>query len=156
MKTWQALLLGFLLSLLVTGLIVLVINHPHGNPTILHTAPTSTSSPLVIYVTGAVNLPDVYELPAGSRVKDAIASAGGLLPEADISQLNLAALLQDADRIWVPTKEVRVVNADISTSEAVPAKSQSLATPSTAHPVNINTANQVNWRCFRESDPQEH
>jgi competence protein ComEA len=42
----------------------------------------------------------------GSRVKDAIQAAGGFTQEADPGGLNLAALLQDGDLVWVPNKAV--------------------------------------------------
>ena len=56
-----------------------------------------------VHVTGAVEVPDqVVYLPEGSRVADAIASAGGAKKEADLSQLNLAAYIKDGQRIYVP------------------------------------------------------
>src|SRR5687767_10955253 len=45
--------------------------------------PTPTPAPVRVYITGAVVKSDVYFLPAGSIIKDAIAAAGGLSPEAD-------------------------------------------------------------------------
>lgn len=66
----------------------------------------STSStlplPLVVHVDGAVAVPGVHEVVAGSRVVDAIDAAGGLTTEADRSRLNLALLVHDEQRIWVP------------------------------------------------------
>jgi competence protein ComEA len=56
----------------------------------------------VVYVTGAVNSPGVFELAAGARVADAIDRAGGALAEADLTVLNLAALVVDGERIYVP------------------------------------------------------
>ena len=56
---------------------------------------------IVVYVTGAVKTPGVYSLKEGSRVKDAIAMAGGELPEADIMRLNLAQRLSDEDKLYV-------------------------------------------------------
>jgi competence protein ComEA len=44
----------------------------------------------------------LYELPPDSRVQDALTLAGGLLPEADIRNLNLAASLKDGDQVSVP------------------------------------------------------
>ena len=44
-------------------------------PTTTH-VPTSTPGPLRVYVSGAVAHPDVYRLPPGSIVKDALAAAG--------------------------------------------------------------------------------
>lgn len=57
---------------------------------------------IYIDVEGAVRNPGVYGLPAGARVYEAIAAAGGFLPEADSSVLNQAALLQDEDQIRIP------------------------------------------------------
>jgi competence protein ComEA len=64
--------------------------------------PTPTPSPLVVYVSGAVVAPDVYRLPPGSRVIDALQAAGGLTELADIDGINLAALVQDSQHIRVP------------------------------------------------------
>ncbi len=52
-------------------------------------APTSAAM-LVVHVAGAVAMPGVYELPADTRIADAVAVAGGLLPNADATSINLA------------------------------------------------------------------
>jgi competence protein ComEA len=57
---------------------------------------------LIVYVTGAVPRPDVYRLAPGSRVKDAVAAAGGLSPDAAAEQVNLAESLSDAAHIHIP------------------------------------------------------
>jgi competence protein ComEA len=64
-------------------------------------APTA---PAFVYVdvAGAVQRPGVIRLSLGTRVGDAIAAAGGPLPEADLSVLNRAALLRDGVRVYVP------------------------------------------------------
>ena len=68
------------------------------------TPATSSIAPLVVvvHVAGAVAVPGVYELAAGSRVADALAEAGGPTDGADPDALNLAAPLLDGDRIAVP------------------------------------------------------
>ena len=65
-------------------------------------APTFTPSPLRVYVTGAVLHPDVYRLPPGSIVKDAIEAAGGAAGDADLNRINLAQELRDQQQIYVP------------------------------------------------------
>jgi competence protein ComEA len=57
---------------------------------------------VVVHVAGAVVDPGVHELPAGSRVVDAIEAAGGLAADADGSRINLAALVADGERVYVP------------------------------------------------------
>lgn len=57
---------------------------------------------LVVHVAGAVVAPGVHELPAGSRVVDAIEAAGGLVPEADSARINLAAPVADGERVYIP------------------------------------------------------
>jgi competence protein ComEA len=69
----------------------------------LEPAPQAEAAPeLVVYVTGAVLAPDVYRLPAGARVKDAVAAAGGLSPDAASEQVNLAEPVSDAQHVHVP------------------------------------------------------
>jgi competence protein ComEA len=65
---------------------------------------------LVVDVEGAVVRPGIFELPAGSRVADAIEAAGGYGLHADLAavaaQVNLAAVLRDGQQIVVPTSGV--------------------------------------------------
>lgn len=56
---------------------------------------------IVVHVAGAVEKPGVYHLPRGSRVNDALARSG-VLPEANLDALNLAALLTDGQKVSVP------------------------------------------------------
>ena len=57
---------------------------------------------LIVDVAGAVHQPGVYEFAEGDRVIDAIERAGGQMPKADLSLLNLAAPLVDGTQILVP------------------------------------------------------
>jgi competence protein ComEA len=62
---------------------------------------TTTGPPVAVHVAGAVAHPGLYHLPAGSRVADAVALAGGKLPRGDLDRLNLAARLVDGQKILV-------------------------------------------------------
>lgn len=76
-----------------------------GSPPAAAAAPAGGEAPttLVVHVAGAVVSPGVHRLPAGSRVHEAIAAAGGPLPEADLNRLNLAAPLSDGSQVHVTT-----------------------------------------------------
>ena len=58
---------------------------------------------LLVDVIGAVNHPGLYRLNRGDRVYDAVAAAGGLLPDADPTRLpDLAGRLKDGEQVKVP------------------------------------------------------
>src|SRR3990172_2628505 len=59
------------------------------------------STSFTVDVSGEVARPGVYQLKGGARAKDAVARAGGATKDADLGQVNLAALLHDGDRIDV-------------------------------------------------------
>jgi competence protein ComEA len=65
-------------------------------------AVTARSRRVVVHVAGAVTRPGVVELPAGSRVIDALDAAGGAVGPADLDRLNLAAPLRDGEQVLVP------------------------------------------------------
>ena len=63
---------------------------------------TKEKKSIYVYVCGAVMQAGVYELQQDSRVYEAIQKAGGFAENADISEINQAALLQDEEQIYVP------------------------------------------------------
>jgi competence protein ComEA len=62
---------------------------------------TAVSTEVVVHVVGAVAAPGVQRLPTGSRVIDAVDAAGGAAPDADLSRVNLAAVLADGQQVVV-------------------------------------------------------
>src|SRR5512138_684070 len=91
---------GIMFGLFVAALVWVVARNPTGEAVVLRPAPTD--KPLIVYITGAVPRPGVYALPKNARVQDAISAAGGFLAEADKSQINLAALLEDGQKLDIP------------------------------------------------------
>jgi competence protein ComEA len=63
--------------------------------------PAAKGVPLVVSVAGKVRRPGLVRVPDGSRVADVIASAGGPLPRADLTALNLARRVTDGEQILV-------------------------------------------------------
>ncbi len=75
-------------------------------PTLPASPPGGVATPpspgvVVVDVAGWVRSPGVYELPVGSRVVDALQRAGGARPGADLTSINLAALLTDGEQVVV-------------------------------------------------------
>jgi competence protein ComEA len=77
---------------------------PVSGPLLSSVSPRATSSPtgvLVVDVVGRVHRPGVYRLPAGSRVTDAVAAAGGVLAGVDPATVNLARKLSDGEQLVI-------------------------------------------------------
>jgi competence protein ComEA len=86
---------------------------------------------VVVHVAGAVRNAGVYRLRAGARVDDALARAGGATPRADLSQVNLAAKVEDGRQVLVPRRVA---------ATAAPAPAAAAAPGQPTVPVNLNTA----------------
>ena len=65
---------------------------------------STDATSITVHVAGAVRSPGLVTLKAGDRIAHAVAGAGGGLPVADLSALNLAAPLADGDQVTVPIK----------------------------------------------------
>lgn len=97
--------------------------------------PLEEKAKIKIYITGEVVSPGVYELEENSRVEDAIHAAGGLTEKAVLTNVNLAYVLEDADKIYIPNsnddEDTGIISSEISSS-----------TPSNKNQkININKAN---------------
>lgn len=93
---------------------------------------------IIVHVTGQVKNSGVVSLEEGARVVDAIYSAGGETVDADLNKLNLAYILNDGDKIYVPKKED--TQTEYITSGAGENVSSSNAQSSDSKIININTA----------------
>jgi competence protein ComEA len=70
----------------------------------------SSNASLLVHVAGAVQKPGVYEFAPNARVREAITKAKPR-PDADVNALNLAAYLEDGQRIEVPQQEISDIAA---------------------------------------------
>jgi competence protein ComEA len=115
MKEWleqyRVGLLVALVAAVLTGLVAFRFLKPNPGPLRLETVTppptpspeaTPTPRPLRVYVSGAVQVPEVYALPPDSIVKDALTAAGGPSAEADLDRINLASPLADGQHVYVP------------------------------------------------------
>ncbi len=105
-------LIGLLTALVLVGGMNLLLQRPEPPPIVLQPPPTpaptatplptATVAPIVIFVSGAVRQPGMYELTANGRVGDALAAAGGLMLQANVALINQAERLWDGAQVHVP------------------------------------------------------
>lgn len=81
---------------------------------------------IIVHITGEIKYPGVLVLKQGDRVVDAIEAAGGETDDADLDRLNLAQMLNDGDKIYIPNKNEENDIDNITSEES--------------GPININTA----------------
>lgn len=98
---------------------------------------------IFIDLSGSINLPGVYELKFGARLKEVIEKAGGLSENADIKYFeknyNLARILVDQEKIYIPSKLDLLNGEEITSSNQVdPKYIQEDSSQQTL--ININTA----------------
>ena len=108
----------------------------------LHPTPTltPTPAPLRVYVSGAVHTPDVYLLPPGSIVKDALQAAGGPAADADLDRTNLALALYDQQQVYIPRIDEITPAASLPGSAPPPAPSSDSSATGSSGVINLNTA----------------
>lgn len=94
--------------------------------------PPPPPTDLVVHIEGAVAQPGVFTLPYGSRVNDALELAGGPTEEADLSRINLAAFLVDAQQVIIPIEGTQETPEQATTPQATESN----------HLININKANE--------------
>ena len=63
---------------------------------------------IIIHVAGEVRKPGIVKLKDGARIEDAIDTAGGLTENADISEINLAYVLEDGSKLNIPSKREEI------------------------------------------------
>lgn len=102
---YKIVLTAVLAVLFVTGIGFTLFRMPRQEGPVQIVQPTAAAPrEIKVYVSGAVAKPGVYPLDDGQRVEEALARAGGALPQADLSRLNLAVRVRDEMQINVPAQ----------------------------------------------------
>lgn len=58
---------------------------------------------IILHIVGAVKNPGIVKIKEGSRIVDVIEAAGGITEEADTSKINLAYVVEDGQKIFIPS-----------------------------------------------------
>ena len=99
---------------------------------------------MAVHVTGEVKNPGVVKIKEGSRIEDIIKAAGGLTENADITNVNLAYVVEDGMKIRIPSSNEENDSEDYITEDS--GKGVILSEESnnsSSSIVNINTANEA-------------
>ena len=98
---------------------------------------------IVIYICGAVKENKVVTLKENSRICDAIDAAGGLTSNADLTTINLAYILEDGEKIYIPKKGETIQTDSISSNSQNSSYSNYSSSSINNNKVNINKATQT-------------
>ena len=93
---------------------------------------------IAVHVTGEVKKQGLIYVKQGARVADAIEKAGGETSEADLSQINLAYILEDGQKIYIPNKNEKISQYITKNN----GNNENNNTDKEDKKVNINTASQ--------------
>lgn len=95
---------------------------------------------IAVHIIGEVKKEGIIYLEEGSRLIDVIEKAGGETKEADLSQVNLAYIVQDGEKIYIPNKNEKI-NEYITKSNGNTLVKENTLNNEKEKKVNINTAN---------------
>lgn len=114
-------------------------------PTLAEPLASATPVPgdIIVDVEGAVNVPGVHRLPAGALLDDAVAAAGGLMPEADLDrvarEINRADKLKAHQKIYIPFVGERTL---ANTFGAAAGTASGTGSTEGGELINLNTATE--------------
>lgn len=110
---------------------------------------------IAIHITGEVKNAGLIYLKKGARIEDAIQSAGGITKDASLDKVNLAYILEDGQKIYIPNKKEKIEQNEYIISNSGKnvlveegSNSEENITNKTSskgenNKVNINSANQT-------------
>jgi competence protein ComEA len=75
-----------------------------GDKNASYPALTEKNTLIKVYICGCVNQPGVYEMALGSRIVDLAGLCGGFTEDACTEAVNLAAILSDEEKVYIPSK----------------------------------------------------
>lgn len=97
-----------------------------------------------IHITGSVKYTGIVILNSGDRIIDAIEAAGGEAEGADLNKLNLAYILKDGDKLYVPsiydTEEKEYITQENGDNVIIEGAGNMSKEKTNGDIININTA----------------
>lgn len=99
---------------------------------------------IIIHIAGEVKNPGIVKIKEGARIADVIEKAGGLTEKANITNINLAYIIEDGQKITIPSQQQDTQEYISNDSgQGIIEENQKTNTESTKNTtVNINKANK--------------
>ena len=99
---------------------------------------------IIIHIAGEVKNPGIVKIKEGARIADVIEKAGGLTEKANITNINLAYIIEDGQKITIPSEEQDTQEYISNDSgEGIREQNEKTNTTSTKNTtVNINKASK--------------
>lgn len=69
---------------------------------------------IIVHVIGAVKEGGIIKLNEGARISDVIEAAGGITDDADLSKVNLAYIVEDGQKIYIPNINDKEVTTNVT------------------------------------------
>lgn len=98
---------------------------------------------IAVHITGCVENPGVVKVKEDSRIEDVIEAAGGLTEDADISNVNLAYIVEDGIKIRIPSIDDEDEEEYITEDSGEGVLISDGSDGSSSDLININTATQT-------------
>lgn len=103
---------------------------------------------IAIHITGEVKRKGLIYLEEGARIMDAIEKAGGATQNANLDNINLAYILQDGQKVYIPNKNEKIETKEYITENSgenvvIGEQNETKNMKGASDKVNINTANQT-------------
>lgn len=154
MKNIWNIVIGIFLGSLFSYGLWMAIRPPQGESVILLSPPTPV--PIMVNIVGAVVHPGTYRLSKFSRIVDVVQAAGGFTGAADTNSLNLAAHVNDEQKLDIPYKKQKntialtdtptplvKIKAIEVTATASSTESNNVNTPTDIQPTNIPSSSKT-------------
>ena len=102
-----------------------------------------TDSKIYVHITGEVRNSGFIELQEGARIINAIEAAGGATEKADFSKVNLAFVINDGCKIYIPSIDEAQNNQNVVSNESGNNVIVEGDSKSSGGKININNASQT-------------
>ena len=142
----QIIIISVLLVVIIAGFFIYLYQNHSTDYSFLEISESTVNSEvsnvleekIVIHIAGQVANPGIVELKDGARIVEAIEAAGGVTSDANLEKINLAYVLEDGMKVYIPSIADDDENNYVTTGSSGVSSNSNNATQTLK--ININTA----------------